>query len=63
MKYIKRYWKLACYLFSLVTIFLGAFDIIPDTEAQTLWCMGMIMILLPRICDDVVNAMKGEDND
>ena len=63
MKYIKRYWKLAFYLFAIIAIFLGVFDVIPDVEASLYWCMSMILILLPRICDDVVDAMKGENDD
>lgn len=62
-KWFQKLWRLAIYICGMVAIICQAIGIAPDDLGLIIFLDCMVMIMIPRICDEAFKPLFEEDDE
>ena len=63
IKWFQKLWRLVFYIVGMVSLILGLVDVLPSNLCLLIFLDCMVVILIPRICDEVFDPLLKKDDE
>lgn len=62
-KWFQKLWRLVFYIIGMVSLILEVTDVFPSSFGLLIFLDCMVIILIPRICDEVFDPLLKKDDE
>jgi hypothetical protein len=62
VEWFSKLWRLVLYIGGMIALILGLVDVFPSNLCLIVFLDCMVVILIPRICDEVLDPLLKKDD-